>query len=296
MATLHSDQYSFEPDMGLIRQQCDQAIRNNPSARNRIETALRNFETIKQYMTDGDGGKAFDMILETMQGVMDLEVNELKASCSFYMGFLMLATSGDDEEMTKKSMGLVTWALQLTRNPMLALTTYNKLMMHHMNRRNYEMVLKLADATDKVVSEIARSNLSLYHRAAANYNKAEAYFRQNQFSDVLSPARAALDGFREISLETESAKCKGLLGFAMISTGDKAQGLEYTEESLRHFQRLNNEQEVAFLLQGRGMAMLMNGNRQEAIQNLREAVRIFQRYGDINGVNSTLAVLSNIEE
>ncbi|MBK8922377.1 MAG: tetratricopeptide repeat protein [Saprospirales bacterium] len=295
MATLHSDQYSFEPDMDIIRQQCDQVVRGDASTRNRIEAALRNLEVIKRHMADGDGDKAFDKIRETMQDIMDLEVDELKASCSFYMGFLMLTVSRDNAEMTQKSLEVIHWALQLTRNPMLALATYNKLMIHHLNHQNYEMVIKLVDATHEVASGLPRSNVIAYYRAAANYNKAEAFFRQNQFPEVLSPGKDAMDGFREISMETESAKCKGLVGFAMIATGDKTRGLEYTEESLRHFQRLKNEKEVAFLLQGRGMVMLMNGDKQEAIQNLREAVNIFRRSGDINAVNNTLAFLSNVE-
>ncbi|MBK8920875.1 MAG: hypothetical protein IPM81_05110 [Saprospirales bacterium] len=69
----------------------------------------------------------------------------------------------------------------------------------------------------------------------ANYNKAEAFFPPESVSG--SPvARQGRDGWiQEISMETESAKCKGLVGFAMIATGDKTRGLEYTEKAFDIF-------------------------------------------------------------
>ncbi len=292
MATLETKQFVFEPDMNLIREQCDRVVQRAPSLAKKITASLNSFETARGYVDNGDVGKAFEKLSESIRDILDSGADELEASCFFYIGFLALAI-GDDEFGIRMLHG----SLHKTQNPWLALCTYNRLMIHHLTKENYDAVVSIANASKKVVSGLPRSTASVYFGSGASYSKAEAHFRQGEYSEVFPHIQSALEGFRDISMMAEVAKCQGLLGNALISIGEVEGGLEYTEKSLEMFHEMENEDEMPFLLQGRGLAMLRTGNKAEAIRDLREALKLFKRRGEVEvkGINSTLAILSKLE-
>ncbi|UCE73707.1 MAG: tetratricopeptide repeat protein [Methanomassiliicoccales archaeon] len=291
MATLKTQQFIFKPDMNIIREQCDQVIRREPSLAPKITAAMSSFDDVIEHINHGDVQKAIEKIYKSVGDVFDVGLDELEASCFFYIGSLALAI-GDDEQ----GINLLNGALYKTQNPWLTLTVNNRLMIYHLSNDNYDNVMSLVNTTLKVVSKLPRSNASTYYSSAAKYSRAEAHFQRAEYSEVITHIESALTGFRDLSMKAEIAKCQGLLGNALIAKGDVKRGLPYTLKSLKQFRKLKNEDEIGFLLQGRALAMVQIGKKAEAIKDLRKALKLFKRRGDSKAINTTLAILSNLED
>jgi len=290
MTTLETQNFNFKPDINKIRKQCDSVVQRDPSLRHKILAALKNFDDAMKYVDSVNVPKALEKLNESVRDILDVGADELEASCFFYMGFIGLAAGG-----AESGINLLNAALHRTQNPLLALVAYNRLMIHHLTDGNYETVINLANATDKVVSKLPNSNTSRYFSSAASYSRAEAHFRQGKYSNALPHIQEALTGFSDLSMKAEIAKCQGLRGNALIFSGQLKQGLKDIETSLKLFRELKNEREIQFLLLGRASVMCQMGKKAEAIQDLREALKISKRLGEINEINSTLALLSALE-
>jgi tetratricopeptide (TPR) repeat protein len=287
MATLESQQFVFEPDRSALRSECEQLAKRNPSLAPKLWMALANFEDGHADVENGDVESALRNFAAASSNTVGAP--ELEASCYFYMGFIALAVDND------AGANMLRHAISKTQSPHLALTIYNRLMIHHLSRDDHARVIELSDATKKLVSTLPSTPATRYYAAGAAYNRAEACFRQGEFARALPHVRAAAAEFGGLSLWAEAAKCEGMLGNALVATGDIS-GLDHIEKSLTLFRSLGNDGEVAFLLQGKGLAMAKLGRKDDAIKCLREALRIFKKRKEVYSVNSTLAVLANLED
>jgi tetratricopeptide (TPR) repeat protein len=289
MATLESQQFVFEPDIGALRSECAQLARRTQSLAPKLSTALKNLEDGRGHVENGALGLAVEKLSSAMSDAAGLGAPELEASCFFYMGLIALAMGQD------VGVDMLHQALRRTQNPHLALTMYNRLMIHHLSRDALVAVMSLADATQKVVTSLPSTPATRYYGAGANYNRAEAFYRQGEYAQMLPHVKTAAAEFASLSLRPETAKCEGLLGNALIAMGDAVAGLDHIERSLTLFRDLGNDGEIAFLLQGKGLAMTGMGRKDDAIRCLREAIRIFRQRKEVNALNSTLAMLANLE-
>lgn len=289
MATLRTRQFVFEPDMVQVHAHCDEIARRNPALKKDLMLAFKDFENAKDCLNKNHIEQAFNLFRASIERVFNSEANELLSSCFFYLGFIGFAF-GDSE------MGINCFhsALYKTGNAHLAISLYNRLMIHYLSSQQFAEVLALADKTKELASKLPDESRR-YHTAAADYSRAEVYFRKEEYADVLPHIKSAIAGFESLSLVAETAKSRGMLGNAQIILGDVDRGLANTEASLADFRRLQNEQEIAFLLQGRGLAMAKQERLSEAIADLRQAARIFRQSREINALNATLAVVAALE-
>lgn len=290
MATLETQQINFEPDMKIIREQCEEAVRRAPSLAGKVSAAMKSFGEAKRLVDQGDVENSIQKLSESMEKLLDLGLDELEAACYFYTGFLALAVG--NEEL---GIELLNEATRKTRDPWLALGAYNRLMVQHLTHNDFDMVMRFADATEKVTSGLPMSKARTYYACGAGYSRAEAHFRRRDFQGVIPHVRSALEGFLSLGMKEETAKCRGLLGNALVASGELKRGLDAIEDALSLFRELGHEGEVAFLLQGKGMAMARMGDRTAAIASFREALKLFKRLDDTTGINSTLAVIAGLE-
>jgi tetratricopeptide (TPR) repeat protein len=291
MATLTTEKITFKPNMKLIREQCDAAVQRNPLCATDLASAITGFETACTLFDQSALKEGTEMLFKIMKCIGDENVPELEAACLFYLGCTALALGESDQG--------ISWldaALRNTRDPWLALCTYNIQMTHFLSSNSYQSVVALASATKKVMSQLPASEASLYYGSAASYNLAEAHFRKCDYAMVLQPVKEAIDGFHALSMRQEEAKSQGLLGNALVSSGDAKGGLPYIDKSLQFFQHANIEPEFGFLLQGRGTALLKLGRKSEAIRDFREAVQFFKRQGDAKAASTLLAAVLSLEE
>jgi tetratricopeptide (TPR) repeat protein len=290
MATLETQHFSFEPDMKIIREQCEEVVRRDPALAGKVSAAMKSFGEAKKFVDQGDVKMSIQKLSESMEKLIDLGLDEVEAACYFYTGFLALLVG--NEEL---GIELLNEATRKTKDPWLALGAYNRLMVQHLSNNDFDIVMRLADATEKVVSGLSVSKASLYFACGASYNRGEAHFRRHDHQGAMPHVQSALEGFLSLSMKEETAKCQGLLGNALIASGELKRGLDATEEALRLFRELGNEGEGAFLLQGKGMAMARMGDKSAALASFREALKLFRHLDDTTGINSTLAIIAGLE-
>ena len=295
MTTLNSNTYQYNLNTNLVEQQYNKAKISNSILIHKYPEALNLFFEGKSSFEMGNIEKAFNSFVEVTQMIWDQGIHDLEAASFYYIGCIELSIELSTGENSTLGLTSFNSALYKTQDNYLRLAVYNCLSIYYLSKYDPNKVHNYCDESFKIIDKLEKNNQITYYFAASNYNKSEAYVRENKYDNALPFIKEAHNQFSSLNLNAEIAKSNSLMGSILTMKGMYKEALPIIKSAHKYFKRLDNKSEIIECIRMKGLCYIGIGKRFKGCYLLKKAIKFSNKWGEYKLANIILAELTQYD-
>ncbi len=283
--------FSKSIDFEAMILQAALAVEKQKDAKEQFEAAITLLKRGEECLNNQNYNDAIDQYRKAVDEIAGLDIFELEALLWGRISFIAFTLIFDLNLALEAFKKLA----QVVKDPAGLAAIYNSITTIYLTTNNTTDAHKYSDLSIKEAKKVNEEKLRKELEGGATLNKAEAYSRQEDYTNATNYANKALTMFKDIQHKGGQGKCIAQLGQIASVSQQFQKSIKLLNEALDIFTQIGNQEEIAETKKLLSLPLVGIRNFDGAISQLKEAAAIHRRLGQINFATNALHSAAKID-
>ncbi len=279
-------------DYEVVTHQTALAMNNHKDAMVRVKVAFDLFDAGEKYYEKQQFTDAVKQYQNAAKEIDGLGIFELESLVWGRVSTVAYSILFD----VKLALEAFQKLAQASLEPAGRASAYNSIATIYLTADDIQASHQYADLATEDAQKIKDKNVRMELHGAAVFNKGEAFFRQQDYSNAVKHINQAEKMFKKIHHKGGQGKCIAQLGMIASCQQQIPQALELLKKALVIFQELGDQEEIAETKKALSVTLAKTSDFDGAIRELKEAAAIHRKLGQLQFATTALQFAAKIEQ